>query len=134
MEGHGFSHAAKARALTTPRTGGTYFASYAKYGIATEYTTLVYIGAMALTKRAPTKQVRRSVSLPPKLAKRVAAIAKQRARSDNRVLVELIEQGIEAEKQKEKAFFQLAERFRAARDPEQVKNLGDELGRFVFGE
>jgi hypothetical protein len=47
---------------------------------------------------------------------------------------ELIEQGIEAQKQKEKAFFQLAERFRAASDPEQVKNLGEPLGHFVFGE
>jgi hypothetical protein len=45
-----------------------------------------------------------------------------------------MEQGIEAQKQKEKAFFQLAERFRTASDPEQVKRLGDELGRFVFGE
>jgi hypothetical protein len=36
--------------------------------------------------------------------------------------------------QKERAFFELAERFRAASDPEQVKRLGDELGRFVFGE
>jgi hypothetical protein len=31
-------------------------------------------------------------------------------------------------------FFKLAERFRAAKDPEQVKRLGDQLGRFVFGE
>jgi hypothetical protein len=59
---------------------------------------------------------------------------KQRALSDKRVLVELIEQGIEAAQQKEKAFFQLAERFGAASDPEQVKHLGNELGRFVFGE
>jgi hypothetical protein len=44
------------------------------------------------------------------------------------------EQGIEAAQQKEKAFFELAERFRAASDPEQVKQLGNELGRFVFGE
>jgi len=36
--------------------------------------------------------------------------------------------------QKQRAFFELAERFRAASDPEQVKRLGDELGRFVFGE
>lgn len=89
---------------------------------------------MPSTRRAPAKQVRRSVSLPPRIAKQVEAIAKQRALSDNRVLVELIEQGIEATKQKEKAFFQLAERFRAASDPEQVKQLGNELGRFVFGE
>ena len=60
--------------------------------------------------------------------------AKQRRLSDNRVLVELIEQGIEAGKQRENAFSELAERFRAAKDFEQVKRLGDELGRMVFGE
>jgi hypothetical protein len=94
---------------------------------------------MPLAKRSQvkgttTKHVRRSVSLPPKIARQVESLAKQRALSDNRVLVELIEQGIEAQQQKEKAFFQLAERFRAASDPEQVKQLGDQLGRFVFGE
>lgn len=89
---------------------------------------------MPTPKRNSTRPVRRSVSLPAKLAKRVETIAKQRALSDNRVLVELIEQGIEAQKQKEKAFFQLAERFRSADDPQQVKQLGHELGRFVFGE
>ena len=61
-------------------------------------------------------------------------MARQRRLSDNRVLIELIEQGIEAQKQKEKAFFDLAERFRAASDPSEVKQLGDQLGRFVFGE
>jgi len=94
---------------------------------------------MPLAKRsratsAAVKHVRRSVTLPPKIAKQVEALAKERALSDNRVLVELIEQGIEARQQKEKAFFQLAERFRAADDPEQVKQLGNQLGRFVFGE
>jgi len=48
--------------------------------------------------------------------------------------VELIGQGIEARKQRERAFFDLAERFRAARDPQEVKALGDRLGRFIFGE
>ncbi len=72
------------------------------------------------------------MTLPPKIAKQVETLAKERDLSDNRVLVELIEQGIEARQQKEKAFFQLAERFRAADDPEQVKQLGNELGRFVF--
>jgi predicted DNA-binding ribbon-helix-helix protein len=98
---------------------------------------MVYIGAMALAKRSrgkstAAKHVRRSVTLPPKVAKQVETLARERALSDNRVLVELIEQGIEARQQKEKAFFQLAERFRAADDPEQVKQLGDQLGRFVF--
>lgn len=38
------------------------------------------------------------------------------------------------QKEKEKAFFVLAEKFRAASDPHEVKQLGDEMGRFVFGE
>ena len=92
---------------------------------------------MPLTKRTRTKSsrarhIRRSVTLPPKIAKQVETMAKERDLSDNRVLVELIEQGIEARQQKEKAFFQLAERFRAASDPEQIKQLGNELGRFIF--
>ena len=101
---------------------------------------MVYTGAtMATAKRAHAKSarakhVRRSVTLPPKIARQVETLARQRDLSDNRVLVELIEQGIEAQHQKEKAFFQLAERFRAASDPDQVKQLGDQLGRFVFGE
>jgi hypothetical protein len=81
-----------------------------------------------------TKHVRRSVSLPAPIAKQVDRMAKTQRLSDNRVLVELIELGIEARKQKEKAFFELAERFRSARDPEEAKQLGDELGRLVFGE
>ena len=45
-----------------------------------------------------------------------------------------VEQGIAAAQQKEKAFFQLAECLRAATDPQQVTQLGNELGRFVFCE
>jgi hypothetical protein len=81
-----------------------------------------------------SKQVRRSVSLPAQVARQVESIAKRRRLSDNRVLVELIEEGIEARKQKEKAFFDLAERYRASEDAEEAKRLGDQLGRFVFGE
>jgi len=92
-------------------------------------TKLVYNDAMSATKH-----IRRSVSLPVPIAKQIDRMAKTQRLSDNRVLVELIELGIEARKQKEKAFFELAERFRAASDPEQVKRLGDELGRLVFGE
>jgi predicted transcriptional regulator len=101
---------------------------------------MVYTGATTVmakrahAKSARAKHVRRSVTLPPKIARQVETLARQRDLSDNRVLVELIEQGIEAQQQKEKAFFQLAERFRAAGDPEQVKQLGDQLGRFVFGD
>jgi hypothetical protein len=80
------------------------------------------------------KQVRRSVTLPRKLAEQVERIARKKWLSDNRVLVELLEQGLEAQKEKEKAFFAVAERFRAASDPEEIKRLGDEMGRFIFGQ
>ena len=49
------------------------------------------------------------------------------------MLVELIENGMDAEKRKEREFFDLAERFRAATDPEEVGRLGDRMGRMVFG-
>lgn len=37
------------------------------------------------------------------------------------------------EKQKQQEFFDLAERFRKATDPQEIKRLGDQLGRMVFG-
>jgi len=79
------------------------------------------------------KSVRQSVSLPAKTAAQVRNLAKTRRLSSNRMLVELIENGIEAEKRKQQEFFQLAERFRNATDPEEAKRLGDALGRMVFG-
>jgi hypothetical protein len=79
-----------------------------------------------------TKHVRRSLSLPAPIAKQVDRIAKSERSSGNRVLVELIEMGIEARKQREKAFFELAERFRNASDPKEAKRLGDEMGLMVF--
>jgi hypothetical protein len=79
------------------------------------------------------KCVRQSVSLPAKTAAQVRNLAKTRRLSSNRMLVELIENGIEAEKRKQQEFFELAERFRKATDPEEAKRLGDALGRMVFG-
>ena len=49
------------------------------------------------------------------------------------MLVEVIENGIEAEKRKQQEFLELAGRFRDASDPQEAKRLGDELGRMVFG-
>lgn len=83
---------------------------------------------------ASAKQVRRSVTLPSQVDRQIEAIAKKRRLSGNRVLVELVEMGLEARRLKEKALFELAERFRDSDDPEQVKKLGDQLGRFIFGE
>lgn len=79
------------------------------------------------------RAVRQSITLPRKLASQVRSLAKRRRLSASRMLVELVEEGLEAKKQKEKAFFELAERFRASSDPEEVRRLGGELGNMVFG-
>ena len=92
-------------------------------------TNLVHNGAM----RTANKAVRQSVSLPATIAAQVRTMARTRRLSANRMLVELIENGIEAEKQKQQEFFDLAERFRSASDPKEVKRLGDQMGRMVFG-
>ncbi|MBL8227565.1 MAG: hypothetical protein JNL98_03780 [Bryobacterales bacterium] len=49
------------------------------------------------------------------------------------MLVELIENGIDAEKRRQQEFFELAERFRNEADPQEAKRLGDQMGRLVFG-
>lgn len=90
---------------------------------------LVHNGAMSTAK----KSVRQSVSLPGKVAAQVRTLAKTRKLSSNRMLVELIENGIEAEKRKQQEFFELAEKFRETEDPKEAKRLGDKLGRMVFG-
>jgi len=83
--------------------------------------------------RAQHKTVRQSVSLPATVASQVRTMAKTRRLSANRMLVELIEVGMEAQKRKQQEFFELAERFRGAADPEDAKRLGDQLGRMLFG-
>ena len=83
--------------------------------------------------RTVNKIVRQSVSLPSVVAAQVRNLAKARRLSANRMLLELIENGMEAEKRKQQEFFDLAERFRAATGPEEVRHLGDQLGRMVFG-
>jgi hypothetical protein len=90
---------------------------------------MVHNGVMRTGKKA----VRQSVSLPSNVAAQVRSLAKTRRVSANRMLVELIENGMEAEKRKQREFVDLAERFRSASDPEEVKRLGDQMGRMVFG-
>jgi len=60
-------------------------------------------------------------------------MAKARDICANRMVVKPVEDGIEADKREQ--FVVLAERFRNATDPEEVKRLAlaDELGRMVFG-
>jgi len=79
------------------------------------------------------KPVRQSVSLPGRTAKRVRAIARSRRTSTNRVLVDLIETGLDAREDERRRFFDLARRFKDSSDPSESEQLREDLARMIFG-
>jgi predicted DNA-binding protein len=82
----------------------------------------------------PQKNVRQSVSLPSTVARRVQALAKRSRTSANRVIVDLIEAGLEAKEQEKIAFLGLADRLTQTSDRAEQKRLKEELARMTFGE
>ncbi|HVA17374.1 MAG TPA: hypothetical protein VMV59_06640 [Candidatus Dormibacteraeota bacterium] len=80
------------------------------------------------------KPVRQSVSLPSRLARRVRTLAKNHHTSTNRVLVELIESGIESQEAEKIKFFELADQLSASSNPAERKRIKAELARMTFGK
>jgi len=80
------------------------------------------------------KTVRQSVSLPVRVARRVKSLAKTNSTSANRIIVTLIESGIEAREQERKRFLELADRLARSGDAEEQNRLKEELARLTFGE
>ena len=80
------------------------------------------------------KTVRQSVTLSGSVARRVRSIAKSRRTSANRVLVELIESGLEAVDNEKQRFLDVAERLAQSGDPAEQERLKDELARLTFGD
>ena len=80
------------------------------------------------------KSVRQSVSIPTRIAKRVRALAKTRKTSANRVLVDLIEAGLESKAAEKERFFALANRLIECSDPQERQRLKEELARMTFGD
>ena len=63
------------------------------------------------TPFAEAELVRRNVSLPPKLAKRIDQIAQSRHVSGNRAMLDLLEDAVQAYDHRRAAFLELADRF-----------------------
>jgi len=80
------------------------------------------------------RSVRQSVSIPTGIAKRVRALAKTRKTSANRVLVDLIEAGLQSKETEKEYFFSLVKRLTESRDSAERKRLKDELTRMTFGD
>src|SRR6266436_9713248 len=88
---------------------------------------MVYNCTMSTTE----KPVRQSVSLPARLARRVRTIAKNRKTSTNRVLVELIETGIDSKEAEKSRFFDLADQLSATSDPVERKRIKEIIARKI---
>jgi hypothetical protein len=80
------------------------------------------------------KAVRQTVTLPPQMARRIRALARKSRLSTNRVLVDLVQAGLEARDQERERFFELAERLAQSDDPAERKRLKAELGQMTFGD
>jgi len=80
------------------------------------------------------KVVRQSISLPSGIAHRVRNLANRERVSANRVIVNLIEAGLEAREREKREFFELAERLANAKTTTEQKRLKEELARMTFGD
>ena len=80
------------------------------------------------------RPVRQSVTLPPAVARRVQSLAKSNRTSASRILVKLIESGLEARENEKRRFLELADRLTRTDDPEEQHRLKEDLARMTFGE
>jgi len=90
---------------------------------------LVYSDSMATLE----KPIRQSVSLPPRIARRVKALARTKKTSASRVVVDLIEAGLEAREREKNLFFELADRLARSSDAVEQKRLKEDLACMTFG-
>jgi hypothetical protein len=82
---------------------------------------------------ATAEKVRKSVALPLRTAKRVSALAKSEHTSANRVLVDLIEAGLQSKDTEKQRYLGLVEKLSVATDPAVRLALKQELARLTFG-
>ena len=83
---------------------------------------------------ASESTIRQSISLPSAVARRVRVLAKRERTSANRVIVELIESGLETREREKRQFFELADRLARSSDAAEQKRLKRELARMTYGE
>ena len=80
------------------------------------------------------KTIRQSVTLPASIARRVRAMARKRRVSASRVIVDLIETGLDAKERERRHYLDLLEQLRDTADPVEQERLTEELARQTFGE
>jgi hypothetical protein len=81
-----------------------------------------------------TEPTRRSLTIPAPLAAKIDMIADQRHVSSNRVILDLIEDGVAAYDRRRAAFLELTEQFQKSTDPVETERLREGLIRMTFGD
>lgn len=80
------------------------------------------------------KSSRQSVSLSLPVARRVRALASARRTSQSRVIVDLIETGLQAKELQRRRYLELLDRLRRTKNPTEQERITEELARLTFGE
>ena len=78
--------------------------------------------------------IRQRVSLPARIAKRVLALAETKKTSASRVLVDLIETGLQAKEAQHQRFFEITDLLAETSDPVERKRPQEELARMTFAD
>lgn len=96
---------------------------------------MVYNSFMPATKktRANRSVVRKSISLPYRVAGEVDRMAKSKRTSSNRILIGLIEQGLEARERERERFNLLTQKLIDSKSETERKALKEELAKLTFG-
>jgi len=81
---------------------------------------------------AAERFIRQSISVPTRIARRVRALARTRKTSANRVLIDLIEAGLESKEAEKARFFALVKCLTESEDPAERGRLKEELARLTF--
>jgi len=82
----------------------------------------------------PETNLRLSVTIPAAIAKRIRAMAKARRASVNRVLVDLLEAGLQFKDAEKQRFLAMANQLAESADPAERQRLQKELARITFGK
>ena len=101
--------------------------------VGAHWCILVHMPATKQQRRPPKNAVRRSVSIPTEVDTKIKILARQQNRSANQVIETLIEAGLEARESEKRRFFEIAEKFRSASAPDDIKAAKEELARMIFG-
>ena len=90
---------------------------------------------MPRTRKAKAKPsaIRKSISLPYRMAGEVDRMAKSKRISSNRVLIGLIEKGLEARERERERFHLLAQKLIESKTETERKALKEELAKLTFG-